>query len=94
MWVTTTLIANTYSPQRRPLPYLILVSTFGLMLMAAALPGASPRAVGPERDGNLSDAYATGGARFAPGAPHIGSAQQDPPCRKFRSTKLAGPTWK
>ncbi|WP_410814157.1 low temperature requirement protein A [Micromonospora sp. 067-2] len=40
VWVTTTLITNSYSPQRRPIPYLILVSTFGLMLMAAALPTA------------------------------------------------------
>ncbi|MET8121316.1 low temperature requirement protein A [Micromonospora sp. NPDC005189] len=40
VWVTTTLITDTYSPRKRPIPYLILGSMFGLMLMAAALPGA------------------------------------------------------
>lgn len=40
VWVTTTLITNSYSPKRRPISYLIVISMFGLMLMAAALPNA------------------------------------------------------
>ncbi|WP_433132113.1 low temperature requirement protein A [Micromonospora sp. CA-240977] len=40
VWVTTTLITDTYSPQRRPVPLLILGTMFGLMLMSAALPTA------------------------------------------------------
>ncbi|MBM7493797.1 low temperature requirement protein LtrA [Micromonospora luteifusca] len=40
VWVTTTLITDTYSPRKQPIPILILAAMFGLMLMAAALPGA------------------------------------------------------
>ncbi|WP_406076364.1 low temperature requirement protein A [Micromonospora sp. NBC_00858] len=40
VWVTTTLITDTYSPRKRPIPYLILGVMFGLMLMSAALPAA------------------------------------------------------
>ncbi|MFE9917421.1 low temperature requirement protein A [Micromonospora sp. NPDC005553] len=40
VWVTTTLITDTYSPRRRPIPYLILGIMFGVMLMSAALPTA------------------------------------------------------
>ncbi|MEU7844374.1 low temperature requirement protein A [Micromonospora sp. NPDC049114] len=40
VWVTTTLITDSYSPRRRPVPLLILDSMFGLMLMSAALPTA------------------------------------------------------
>ncbi|MGW5558762.1 low temperature requirement protein A [Micromonospora sp. NPDC003944] len=39
-WVTTTLITDTYSPRKRPIPYLILGIMFGVMLMSAALPTA------------------------------------------------------
>ncbi|MCO1598533.1 low temperature requirement protein A [Micromonospora sp. RHAY321] len=40
VWVTTTLITDTYSPRKRPIPYLVLGAMFGLMLMSAALPAA------------------------------------------------------
>ncbi|RAO03512.1 low temperature requirement protein A [Micromonospora noduli] len=40
VWVTTTLITDSYSPRRQPVPLLILGTRFGLMLMAAALPTA------------------------------------------------------
>ncbi|RLP88800.1 low temperature requirement protein A [Micromonospora sp. BL4] len=40
VWVTTTLITDTYSPRKRPIPYLILGIMFGVMLMSAALPTA------------------------------------------------------
>ncbi|MEW2141617.1 low temperature requirement protein A [Micromonospora vinacea] len=40
VWVTTTLITDTYSPRRRPIPQLILGIMFGIMLMSAALPTA------------------------------------------------------
>ncbi|MGC5311817.1 low temperature requirement protein A [Micromonospora zamorensis] len=40
VWVTTTLITDSYQPRQRPIPYLILGSMFGLMLMSAALPDA------------------------------------------------------
>ena len=40
VWVTTTLITDSYSPRRQPVPLLILGTMFGLMLMAAALPTA------------------------------------------------------
>ncbi|MET8040979.1 low temperature requirement protein A [Micromonospora sp. NPDC005215] len=40
VWVTTTLITDSYSPQRPPIPLLLLGTMFGLMLMSAALPTA------------------------------------------------------
>ncbi|MGQ5263776.1 low temperature requirement protein A [Micromonospora sp. ZYX-F-536] len=40
VWVTTTLITDSFSPRKRPIPYLVLGSMFGIMVMAAALPGA------------------------------------------------------
>ncbi|MEU7921589.1 low temperature requirement protein A [Micromonospora zamorensis] len=40
VWVTTTLITDSYSPRKRPVPLLILGTMFGLMLMSAALPTA------------------------------------------------------
>ncbi|MBM0275372.1 low temperature requirement protein A [Micromonospora tarensis] len=40
VWVTTTLITDTYSPRKRPISYLILAIMFGIMLMSAALPTA------------------------------------------------------
>ncbi|MGW3605549.1 low temperature requirement protein A [Micromonospora sp. NPDC005161] len=40
VWVTTTLITDTYSPRKQPIPYLILGIMFGVMLMSAALPTA------------------------------------------------------
>ncbi|MEU4337368.1 low temperature requirement protein A [Micromonospora lupini] len=40
VWVTTTLITDSYSSRKPPIPLLILGTMFGLMLMAAALPTA------------------------------------------------------
>ncbi|MER7587489.1 low temperature requirement protein A [Micromonospora sp. NPDC127501] len=40
VWATTTLITDSYSPRRHPVPLLILGTMFGLMLMSATLPTA------------------------------------------------------
>ncbi|GGO23500.1 hypothetical protein GCM10011576_43920 [Micromonospora parathelypteridis] len=40
VWVTTTLVTDSYSPRKQPIPFVILAAMFGVMLMAAALPGA------------------------------------------------------
>ncbi|PWR08100.1 hypothetical protein DKT68_16805 [Micromonospora acroterricola] len=40
VWVTTTLVTDSYSPRSRPIPFVILAAMFGVMLMSAALPGA------------------------------------------------------